>query len=201
MKIGIGGIRFSPELVQYAHHAVSPADRSLTDLLRRLAEHRINLSFACTSVVGETVHSTFCLAAGDFAAVEMLLDAVPSQDEHASCRSPAGAGDPGGPSLRARFEITHRVGTLTIFPHRRSLLLLGHVVETLAQAGIAIHSMCTSISALAINIDYLQLDRAVEALDKIVELPENHAPYRPELCIRQIALPSFRPNSDMQWKQ
>ena len=187
MKIGIGGIRFSPELVQYTHHAVSPADRSFADLLRRLAEHRINLSFACTGVVGETVHSTFCLAAGDFAAVEMLLDAEPSQDEHPSRRPQDGAGDPGGPSLRARFEIIHRVGTLTIFPHRRSLLLLGRVVETLARAGIAIHSLCTSISALAINIDYLLLDRAVEALDKIVELPDNHAPYRPEFCIRQIA--------------
>ncbi len=187
MKIGIGGIRFSPELVQYTHHAVLPADRSLADLLRRLAEQRINLAFACTGAVGETVHSTFCLAAGDFAAVEMLLDAEPSPNEYTPCRPQDGAGYPGGPSLRAQFEIIHRVGTLTIFPHRRSLLLLGRVVETLAQAGIAIHSLCTSISALAINIDYLLLDRAVEALEKIVELPDNHAPYRPEFCIRQIA--------------
>jgi hypothetical protein len=187
MKIGIGGIKFSPELVQYTHHAVSPADRSLTDLFRRLAGQRINLAFVCTGVVGETVHSTFCLAAGDFALVEMLLDTGASQDEPKPCRPQNGAGDPGVPSLRGQLEIIHQVGTLTIFPHRRSLLLLGRVVETLAQAGIAIHSLCTSISALAINIDYLLLDRAVEALEKIVELPDNHAPFRPEFCIRQIA--------------
>lgn len=187
MKIGIGGIKFSPELVQYTHRAVSPADRSLTDLFRRLAGQRINLSFVCTCSVGETIRSTFCLAAGDFAAVEMLLEAGSSPDEPVSRRPQDPVAGPGGPSLRAQLEVIHRVGTLIIFPHQRSLLLLGRVIETLARAGIAIHSLCTSISALAINIDYLLLDRAVDALDTIVELPDNHAPYRPEFHIRQIA--------------
>lgn len=163
-RIGIGGIKFSPELVQYTHRAGSPADRSLADLLRRIAERRINLPFLCASAVGEDIHSTFCVAAADFALVEMLVD------------SP----------LRARLQVVFRVGTLTLFPHRRNLALLGRAVEALEGSGIVIHSLCTSISALAINIDYLLLDRAAEVLGGIVELPENHSPFRSEFRIRQI---------------
>lgn len=163
-KFGIGGIKFSPELVQYTHHAVSAADPSFAELLRRIAERRINLPFLCTGLAGEQIHSTFCIAAADSALVEMLVDA----------------------SLRTRLQVVFRVGTLTLFPHRRSLALLGRVVETLAEAGIVVYSLCTSISALAINIDYPLLDRAVEVLGDIVDLPENHSPFRPEFCIRQI---------------
>lgn len=182
MKIGIGGIKFSPELVQYTHHALSPADRSLADLLKCLTERRINLPFLCTSSARGGTHSTFCVAAGDVNQVEMLLAAnsMPCDTEHP--RSPNGA------SLCDQLQVIHGVGTLTLFPHRRSLALLGRVVEILGQSGMSIHSLCTSISALAINIDFVLLDQAVEVLEKIVELPQNHAPFRPEFCVRQISL-------------
>lgn len=186
-KIGIGGIKFSPELVHYTHHAVSPDDRSLADLLRRLAERRINLTFICSSAVGDVGHCTFCVAAGDFDQVEMLLDANPPLGRQAPLCSLGGRSGPGGPSLREQLQILRGVGTLTLFPHRRNLALLGRVVEVLAKSGIVIHSLCTSISALAINIDYPLLDQAVEVLERITVLPDNHAPFRPEFCVEQIA--------------
>ncbi len=185
-KIGIGGIKFSPELVQYTHQAVSPVDRSLADLLRRLSEHRINLPFMCSSVAGDAIHSTFCVAAGDFAQVEMLLEANPLQSEPAPLFSLGGVPGPGSLSLRDQLQIIRGVGTLTLFPHRRSFALLGRVVEILGKSGLVIHSLCTSISALAINIDYPLLDLAVEVLERITELPDNHAPFRSEFCVRQI---------------
>jgi len=112
----------------------------------------------------------------------MLLAAnsMPCDTEHP--RSPNGA------SLCDQLQVIHGVGTLTLFPHRRSLALLGRVVEILGQSGMSIHSLCTSISALAINIDFVLLDQAVEVLEKIVELPQNHAPFRPEFWVRQISL-------------
>jgi hypothetical protein len=65
--------------------------------------------------------------------------------------------------------------------------MLGHIVAILGQSGIVIQSLCTSISALAINVPYHLLDTAVEVLEKIVELPDNHAPFRPEFSVRQIS--------------
>lgn len=174
-RIDIGGIKFSPELVQYTCRQVASTDGSLPALLRQMAERRINLSFFCSGRDGELSRSTFCVAAVDAAAVDRILDGLPSGDP----------GDPGRPWTE-RVERIARVGTLTVFPHRRSPALLGRVVAALAEAGIAIHSLCTSISALSVNIDFPQLDEAVALLGAVVDLPEHHSPFRPEFSITQI---------------
>lgn len=180
IKIGIGGIKFSPELVQYTHHSCLPADELFVGFLGRLTEKKINLPFLCSCSVGDGVRSTFCVTAIDAPRVEMLInDGISASGRN--WRSLEGV------SLHDQMEIVHRVGTLTLFPHRRSLMLLGRVVEILGQSEIAIHSLCTSISALAINIDYLLLDQAVDELRKIIELPNDHSPFRPEFCVRQIS--------------
>lgn len=180
IKISIGGIKFSPELVQYTHYCSRPAEDLLIDFFRCLTEQKINLPFLCACSVGDGVRNTFCLTANDAPRVEMLLNADVSAGGR-NWRTPEGV------SLRDQMEIIRGVGTLTLFPHRRSLILLGRVIETLGESGITIHSLCTSISALAININYLLLDQAVEELRKIVELPNDHAPFRPEFCVRQIS--------------
>lgn len=180
IKIGIGGIKFSPELVQYTHHSCLPADEVLVDFFRCLTEQKINLPFLCSCSVGDGVRSTFCVSANDAPRVEMLLtDGISVGDR--KLRNPEGV------SLRDQMEIIHRVGTLTLFPHRHSLMLLGRVVEILGKSEIAIYSLCTSISALAINIDYLLLDQAVEELLQLIELPNDHTPFRPEFSVRQIS--------------
>ncbi len=185
-KIGIGGIKFSPQLVQCSYQAHSPVDRSLVGLLGCLAERRINLPFLCSSPADGGAQSTFCVAATDFTLVDTLLDSHPWACDAIPTGSCGGTKKSGGPSLRDGLRIIHGVGTLTLFPHRRSLLLLGRVVELLGQAEITVHSLCTSISALAINIDYPLLDQAVHVLERVVELPDNHAPFRPEFSVRQI---------------
>lgn len=186
MKIGIGGIKFSEERFHLTHRAHSATDRSFAGLLREIANHRINLPFVCTRAGGEVHVSTFCIAAGDFPLLAGLLDDLPNSNP-----PPAQVGtlpfgyNFSGTSFRSQLEVIPRVGTLTLFPHRRDLALLGRVVEGVARSGIAIHSLCTSISALVLNIDYVLLDRAVKALEDIVVLPDNHAPFRPEFCVRQ----------------
>jgi len=90
------------------------------------------------------------------------------------------------PTVDRAVERITRIGTLTIFPHRRSPTLLGRVVASLAEAGITVHSLCTSISALSVNIDFPLLDEAVAILDAVVDLPEHHSPFRPEFSITQI---------------
>ncbi len=181
MKIGIGGIKFSEELVHISHRTVVPADSSFADLIRRLAEKRINVPFVCSSVYDDAALCTFCIATTDFPSLERLLAAPSTLGEPADALSSALLSNP------EHLKITQRVGTLTLFPHRRSLALFGRIVELFGQSGIIIHSLCTSISALAINVDYHALDLVAEVLGKIVELPENHAPFRPEFCVRQIS--------------
>lgn len=180
MKIGIGGIKFSEELVHVTYREISLADGSFADLLLHLSRQRINLPFVCQGRGGDEIVSTFCVATADFARVAAFLDTFvpPIEQEHSSAEGPMG---------HDRIKIIANVGTLTLFPHRRSLILLGRVVETLAESGIVVHSLCTSISALAVNIDFPLLDRAAEVLGKIVELPDDHAPFRPEFCIKQIS--------------
>ncbi|KGO34279.1 MAG: hypothetical protein WBN83_17230 [Desulfoprunum sp.] len=174
-RIDIGGIKFSPELVQYTCRQVSSADRSLSELLRQMAERRINLSFYCSGRDGELSRGTFCVAAADAVQVDRIFDGL----------SPDEAGANGQP-WTGRVERITRIGTLTIFPHRRSPTLLGRVVASLAEAGIPIHSLCTSISALSVNIDFPLLDEAVAILGAVVDLPEHHSPFRPEFSITQI---------------
>ncbi len=178
MKINLGGIKFSEELVHVSHCALAPSDRSFVNLIEHIAKKRINMPFVCTG--GQ--YSTFCIAAADFIFIEKLLDPDTSPREQPYKQPTADH------ARRDQLQITHRVGTLTLFPHRRSLVTLGQVVAILGEAGIVIHSLCTSISAVALNLDFHLLDLAVEVLEKIVELPDNHAPFRPEFSVKQISL-------------
>jgi len=178
VKIAIGGIKFSGELAHFLYRPVEGGGPPLDALLAGLAQARVNVPFL--SVLGGAGEAAvFCVSQGEFRAAESVLRRLSS-----------GSGDAGGvPDDRQPpgLVVRHQVGMLTIFPHRRSFAMLGRVLATLAAADIAIHSFCTSISALAINIDYHLLARAVEVLDGLVELPENHAPFHPEFCVCQTA--------------
>jgi len=174
----VGGIKFSPELVQYTCRQLAAADASLPVLLRQLAGRRVNLTYFCSDRDGDLLRSTFCVAAAAALEVDALLAALPPDDGIAGDRRWAD-----------RVQRLAGIGTLTVFPHRRSPTLLGRVVAALAGAGITIHSLCTSISALSVNIDYLLLDRAVAVLAAVIDLPEHHSPFRPEFAVTQIIRP------------
>ena len=176
--MNVGGIKFSPELVQYTCRQVATADNSLAVVLRQMAGRRINLTYFCSDRDGDLLRSTFCVAAAAALEVDALLAAVEPGDGIAV-----------GGSWADRVQRIAEIGTLTIFPHRRSPTLLGRVVAALAGAGIAVHGLCTSISALSVNIDYLLLDRAVAVLAAVIDLPEHHSPFRPEFAVTQIKRP------------
>lgn len=167
-KITIGGIKLSPELVQFNLFSGMAAGLPLTSVLRRIARERVNVTFLCLSCSTDDAKTdiigSFCVSADDFPCVKQMVDAE------------AGAGH--------RVEILAPVGTITLFPHHHSFVLLGGVLNALAKAGIPVHAVCTSLSSLAINTEYRLLDRAVEELEKILDLRVNHAPFRPELDLK-----------------
>ena len=151
----------SPELVQYNLHSCSPAHCSLTGFFRRFAENQINLTFLslCNKEAGS--FSSFCVAAIDLARVEGLVKSAVSSGHHLRVIAP--------------------VGTITVFPHHHSFILLGRIIGIMGKARIPVHALCTSLSSLAINTDYRLLEPAVEELQTILDLPSNHAPFHSEL--------------------
>lgn len=165
--IKIGGIKLSQELAQFNVFGGHSVGLLLTPYLRRMAENRINLTFLSLGKSEAGSIGSFCVAANDFARVRQLLGADVSAEN--------------------RIEVVAPVGTITIFPHQRSFTLLGSVIGSLGKAGIPIHAICTSLSTLAVNTDYQLLDQAVEELEKILDLPVNHAPYRQDFDTTAIS--------------
>jgi len=162
----VGGIKFSPELVQITVAKRSSQDSSFEELLQLIAEQTINIPFLCHSGVTQEPESVFCVDSKDLSKVQAILKHSTFANSH--------------------IDITSSVGTLTLFPHRYSFSLLGLIIGVFGQYRYPIYSLCTSISTIALNTDYLSLDNIAKKLQTVIELPKNHAPFRQEFCLKQI---------------
>jgi hypothetical protein len=167
-KVRIGGIKFSDELAQVTVACRASDDSSISQLLHLIAERNINIPFLCHSIVTKTPESIFCVDCSDLGNIQQILNFSSFQDEHIS--------------------IIPSVGTLTLFPHRNEFKLLGLVINFFGKYGFPIHSLSTSISAIALNTDYFLLDQIAEKIQAILALPENHAPFRQGFRVTQIQL-------------
>ena len=164
--IDVGGIKFSRKLVQYNWIGNQGEPVPGLRLFRLLAENRINIPFLCIGVAGSGILSFCCVEYEFFRQVRKLveLDAP----------------------MRQNIEVISPVGTLTLFPHKCNLALLGIVMSELGKAGLPIHAIGTSISALTFSTDYNLLNHAVDVLGRVLNLPSNHAPFRSKFRIEQI---------------
>jgi len=167
-KVHIGGIKFSEELVQVTVVAQSSNHSSIYQLLALIAEKNINIPFLCHSVVTKNPESIFCIESSELGKVQHILDYASFQKEH--------------------YNIIPSVGTLTIFPHRYSFKLFGLIINFFGSHQFPIHSLSTSISAIAINTDYALLDEIAKKMKNIINLPKNHAPFRQSFRLTQIQL-------------
>ncbi len=167
-KIRIGGIKFSEELIQLTVALKSPADSSINQLLHLIAEKHINIHFLCHSVVCKSPETIFCVLRSERAGIQQILDHSPHRKEN--------------------VNIIPSVGTLTLFPHKNKFKLLGLIFDFFGHNRFPIHSLSTSISAIAINTDFHLLDNIAEKLQNIIELPDNHAPFRQEFRVTQMQL-------------
>ena len=167
-KVRIGGIKFSDELAQVTVACKSSGDSSIHQLLHLIAERNINITFLCHSVVTKIPESIFCVDHSDLGEVQQILNVSLLQNEP--------------------VNIIPSVGTLTLFPHRNDFMLLGQVINFFGEHKFPIHSLSTSISAIALNTDYVLLDKITEKIQAILALPENHAPFRQGFRVTQIQL-------------
>ena len=167
LKIGIGGIKLSPELVQYTF--VCPLDQASRSgkILNSIAAKAINLPFLSLSATAGEARVSLCVTVANSTIVRHLIADGLDQSQSIHC--------------------TSSVGTFSVFPHRYNFDLLGQLLTHLADAGIVIYGMCSSISALTVVIDFTCQEEAIRALAPYIELPANHAPFRQEFDIRQIS--------------
>ena len=167
-KIHIGGIKFSEELVQVTLVGKTPEDPSIHQLLHLIAERNINIAFLCHSIVTKIPECIFCVSISELDMIQPILNISAFE--------------------KKQINIIPSVGTLTFFPHRNDFKLLGLIINFFGSQGFPIHSLSTSISAIALNTDYFLLDKIAEKLQEILALPENHAPFRQGFRVTQIQL-------------
>lgn len=166
-RICIGGMKFSEELVQVTVVSPSRGETAFDEVLHQLAGRQINIPFLCHSRKKTHTESCFCVLPDDLWRVREVLNSLVYAE--------------------GAVQILPEVGTLTIFPHRNSLRLLGLVCRTFADHNYPLLSLSTSISAIALNTRFRLLDEIAATLTKVVTLPENHAPFRQEFRLTQLA--------------
>jgi len=164
-KIPVGGIKLSNELVQVVFLNRSFSENFRPLFIQTLANHQVNIPFLSVSCISEKTRGSCCVAAEDIFQVKKLV----ARDSE----------------LKGNVEFLSDVGALSIFPHRSTLKLLGLIFNAFGNARLPIHGMASSISALTFITGYSYLDKAVETLLTFLELPERHAPMKPEIRIIQ----------------
>jgi aspartokinase len=164
-KIRINGIKLSTELVQINLLNRSSPREFRPLFFQLLAQHQINIPFVLTSGMGEKIIGSCCVAAED---IHRIKEVVAGESE-----------------LKENLEFIPGVGTLSIFPHHSNLKLLGLCFYLLDKQHLPMYGMASSISSLTFITDYSQLDKAVSILLECMDLPSNHAPFRPEIHVIQ----------------
>ena len=159
-RISIGGIKLSPELSQFSCSYPQDTPTFFTPLLKAIADEQINIVYFSLTNSGEVLNLHFCVEAIHRPAVENLL--LPYEYKVCNIRT------------------LPSIGTVTVFPHRNSLNLLGRVLTACGPEPLSISGLLTSISALSFTAPYEMLDDIVAKLTNLFDLPENHAPFRPQ---------------------
>jgi len=165
-KLRVNGIKLSTEqLVQINLLNASSPENSRPLLFRRLSQNKINVPFILFTGMEEEIQVSCCVEADDINRIKNVVA--------------------GEPNLKENVEFISSVGALSMFPHRSNLKLMGLVFYLLDRAHLPMYGMATSISSLTVITDYSLLDEAVSTFLEYVDLPPNHAPFRPEIHMKQ----------------
>jgi aspartokinase len=163
----LGGIKLSGELVQIDFHESKFSAAKLCALLGKIAEAQITIPHLHQRRSGKLLQSTLCLATDDFQRVQREVDSLLS---------------------RGNSTVTPAVGSITLFPHRFEFALFARVLHALAHEHIPLYGISTSVSALVIHTEYTLLEKGVEAILRVCELPDNHTPLRPVVLLGDQAV-------------
>lgn len=162
----LGGIKLSEELAYFNCRYDHRHNTAFSRVLETLSAQQINIHYLSHSCDAEFSLTGFCTSSQ-------------LRDETHRLLSPLESGG-------ALIEVQDHTGTLTLFPHKNSLRLLYDVLSLFQDHQLKIHGFCTSISALTMVLNAIDLDRSVTILRSLVDLPPNHAPLRQEFTVKQV---------------
>lgn len=165
MTIRAGGIKISPPLAQLDAARGPAPDPGVSGLLEGLAAAQINLTPLTQHRPPGPTEVTLCVAEADRARAEAIAQGL--------------AG------VAPRLTVHCPVVAISVFPHRSQAVLLEAVLGALARQGLEPLALATSLSALTFTLDADRLARGLAGLDEILELPDNHAPLRWDLLVKQ----------------
>lgn len=159
-KPRIGGIKLSAKLVQLTISDQDGFTPSVLPLFRTLRENKINMPFISTALSKGNQLFTCCISSAD---IKCVKDFVAVTDV-----------------LNGKVVFVSDVGLLSVYPHRSSFKLLGLSLCGLADAGIQVLGMASSVSSLTFVIKHAMFNKAVSALMNYLDIPEGYIPLIPD---------------------
>ena len=167
-KLKIGGLKQSLELCQFDLRGVHSSEEITANVSKLLLSQKISMEFLTHSTHRNKHHQlTFCISQDKFSAISEILKKKRF--------------------LPIGWEINSRgqVGIITIFPHQSAIKILGVIMVSWAAQSIPIYGIATSLSAISFVTDYQLIDKAIDVIQDLFQLPEDHAPLKPEIRYRQ----------------
>jgi aspartokinase len=164
-RIRIGGLKLSGELVGLRLFKGSDPEVSIEHLPEVLSKNRVNMPFLTVTGNEHRSRITCCVDAENENQIRKIIH--------------------NEPLLRDQVEVLTGVGSLSLFPHKFDLRMVGLCFSALAKAEIPIHGMASSLSSLTFVVDFALLGKAVNALTEFLEFPPDHAPFEPVIHVTQ----------------
>jgi aspartokinase len=167
-KVKLGGMKQSLELCQFDLRGPESPDRIVPRVSKLLASQKINIAFLTFNQLNNGFHQlTICPHQHDFTRTSGILNTKGTL--------------PSSWAIQSR----EHVGILTVYPHRSPIKILGWVMVSWAVQSIPIYGIATSLSAISFITDYHTIDKGIEVIQRSFQLPDDHAPIKPELIYYQ----------------
>ena len=162
-RLKIGGLKLSFVLGQFELRGPDPPQKILSTVSKALSAEKINIEFLTyNSSNGNGYHISLCVNEENFSTTAKIFqknDWLP---------------------LNWEVIARERIGMVTIFPYQSALSLVDIILVTWRENSIPIYGVATSLSAVSVLTDFLAMDKAVEVIQGSFQLPDNHAPLKPE---------------------
>ena len=167
-KLKIGGLKQSLELCQFDLRGPDSSEKTVLGISKLLASQKINVNFLTYYPNTNSYHHlTFCISQDRFSDTSEILKKEGS--------------------LPMGWEVNCRehVGIISIFPHHSGMKILAIIMVSWAEQSIPILGISTSLSAISFVTDYHVIDKAIKVVQDLFQLPDDHAPIKPEILYYQ----------------
>ncbi len=167
-KLKIGGLKQSLELCQFNLRVLHPSEEIASRVSKLLLSQKINIEFLTFYPHRNNYHQlTFCISQDRYSTTSEILNKE------------------GSLPIELEIKSREQVGVITVFPYNSAIMILGVIMALWAGQSIPIYGVATSLSTISFVTDYPIIDKAIRALQELFQMPEDHAPIKPEIRYQQ----------------